>query len=177
MKFNIEEKSVREIASKISLLLLDVDGVLTDGKLYFSNSGEEMKSFSTLDGHGIKMLLSHQIPVGIITGRTSNLVSKRAKDLGLPILAQGCKDKSKALDDILINYPTELAHIAYVGDDFPDLPIMRKVGLGISVPNGHPDVKKSAHIVTSRMGGDGAVREVTDFILKAQKLYSEMAEA
>lgn len=171
MIYNKSENLCTEAARSIQLLLLDVDGVLTDGRLLFSNSGEELKAFSTLDGHGLKMLIQSGIEVGIITGRKSKLVEKRASDLGIKILVQGREDKSAALDEILNGKTLHKNSICYVGDDFPDLSVMRTVGLSVSVPNGHPDVKGEACMITTRAGGSGAVREVTDFILTAKGLY------
>ena len=172
MKCNIDSKQAQLIAQDIQLLLLDVDGVLTDGHLYYSNSGEEMKTFSTLDGHGIKMLQENGIRVGIITGRSSQLLVNRARELGIEILLQGQTNKIDALQQILQQTDASPQAVAYAGDDFPDLQVMRSVGLGISVANGHPDIIASADLVTSRRGGDGAVREITDFLLKAQDKYS-----
>jgi 3-deoxy-D-manno-octulosonate 8-phosphate phosphatase (KDO 8-P phosphatase) len=163
---NSEEKAI-ESASKVKLLLLDVDGILTDGRLYFSNSGEESKAFHSLDGHGIKMLLA-SIPVGIITGRKSNIVTKRAADLGIDILYQGREDKIDVLKEIIANKGIEAHAIAYAGDDLPDLPVLQAVGLSFSVPGAHPDVKGAVSAITARGGGEGAVREITDFILNAQ---------
>ena len=168
MQFNLEQESLKFSASKIRLLALDVDGVLTDGRLYFSNSGEETKAFHSLDGHGIKMLLSAGVDVGIITGRTSLLVENRAKDLGIEILYQGREDKLQALNEIVANKDYPLEQVAYVGDDLPDLPAIQSVGLGFSVPNGHADVRAAAAAVTATAGGSGAVREITDFIIKSQ---------
>ncbi len=168
MIFTSNKEQAIASANKIKLLLLDVDGILTDGKLYFSNSGEEIKAFHSLDGHGIKMLMSTGIPVGIITGRKSNIVSKRAADLGIDILYQGREDKIDVLREIIANTGIDANAIAYAGDDLPDLPVLQAVGLSFSVPGGHPDVIDAVHVVTTRSGGEGAVREVTDFILNAQ---------
>lgn len=176
MIYNKQQDACESAARGIKLLLLDVDGVLTDGSLLFSNSGEEMKAFSTLDGHGIKMLIKSGIQVGIITGRTSKLVEQRARDLGIEILIQGREDKLIALDEILVGNNIEKAAICYVGDDFPDLAVMRAIGLSASVPNGHPDVKSAASFVTERRGGEGAVREVADYLLKAKGLYQALLD-
>ncbi len=173
MDFKSQEETVLAGASNIKLLLLDVDGVLTDGKIYFSNSGDEIKSFNTLDGHGIKMAMSAGIAVGIITGRNSEIVAKRAADLGITILVQGREDKGLALDEILVENPLPLSSICFVGDDFPDLQVMRKVGLSFTVANGHEDVKSEADAITSKAGGSGAVREITDYLLKAQGKYNQ----
>jgi len=173
MLFNKDKDNVLLAAQSIKLLLLDVDGVLTDGKIYFTNSGDEFKSFSTLDGHGIKMAMQAGIDVGIITGRKSDIVAKRAADLGIKILVQGREDKARALDEILTDYPRSFADICFVGDDFPDLQVMKKIGLSFSVANGHDDVKSEADAITQKLGGAGAVREVTDYLLKAQDKYDQ----
>ena len=162
-----EEHSI-ESATKIRLLLLDVDGILTDGKLYFSNSGEESKAFHSLDGHGIKMLMRAGIPVGIITGRKSNIVTNRASDLGIDILYQGREDKIDALREIIANTGIPADAIAYAGYDLPDLPVLQAVRLSFSVPGAHPELKSAVNAITTRSGGEGAVREITDFILSSQ---------
>ena len=168
MIYNIDQDDAESRAKEISLLLLDVDGVLTDGRLYFSNSGEEFKAFHSLDGHGIKMLKQAGIEVGIITGRSSALLEKRAADLGIELLYQGREDKLNVLDEIISSRGIAKSSIAYVGDDLPALPVLNCVGLGFSVPGGHPTIKKSVHAITAYSGGMGAVREVTDFILTSQ---------
>lgn len=172
MKFNNDPDSVKQAASKIELLLLDVDGVLTDGKLFFSNSGEEIKAFHSLDGHGIKMLKKAGIEVGLITGRRSVLLEKRAADLGIDILLQGREDKIVALEEIRAQLQLENENICYAGDDFPDLPALRAVGLSFSVPNGHCDIVSEVDAITETAGGMGAAREITDYILKAQDKYA-----
>lgn len=173
MLFNINKEEVLAATRQVKMLLLDVDGVLTDGKLYFSNSGEELKAFSTLDGHGIKMLQKAGIEVGIITGRKSALLERRALDLGIGLLIQGREDKDVALAEILAERDITSKQIAYVGDDFPDLPVLKTVGVGFSVPAGHADVKSAVAAITEAAGGAGAVREITDFILHSQNLYSQ----
>ena len=171
MIFNKSEESVTRSAKNIKLLLLDVDGVLTDGRLYFSSNGEESKAFNSLDGHGIKMLESAGIQIGIITGRRSPLVEKRARDLGIKLLYQGREDKLAVLDEVMAVTRIDASEIAYAGDDFPDLPVLNRVGLGFSVANGHEDVKSAVDVITSRSGGNGAVREITDFLLQSQGQY------
>ncbi len=158
-------------ASRIKLLLLDVDGVLTDGRLYFSNQGDEFKTFSTLDGHGIKMLQKSGVKVGIITGRTSNLVAKRAGDLGIQILIQGREDKWDALQEILQVHPVDLDEIAFMGDDWPDLTVMCRVGLALTPANGHSSVVERSHWQSQARGGEGAVREACDMLMKAQNTF------
>ncbi len=172
MLFNIDPTEAQERASKVKLLLLDVDGVLTDGKLYYSNSGEEMKAFNTLDGHGIKMLIENGVEVGIITGRSSELLARRAAELGIKLLYQGQPHKMDAMRDALERSNCTPDQVAYVGDDFPDLPVMRIAGLGIAVANAHPDLAARAEMTTERAGGNGAVRETTDYLLSAIGKYS-----
>ena len=142
-----------EKAKAIRLLIVDIDGVLTDGGLHFDNRGEEYKTFNSLDGHGLRMLLDSGIEVAVITGRQSEIVNHRMGDLGVRHIYQGNRDKLPALEKLLRRLDIDAADAAYVGDDLPDLPIMQ-----------HCDW------VTSASGGRGAVREVTDFILHAQGL-------
>lgn len=155
-------------AARVRLLALDVDGVLTDGHLYFSNSGDEIKTFSTLDGQGIKLLQGSGVPVAVITARESLLVARRAENLGIRHLVQNCHDKYAALQGLLDTLGLALEQTAYVGDDLPDLACITRVGLGISVPNGHASVRERAALVTRQAGGSGAVREVCDLIMAAQ---------
>ena len=160
-------------AANIKLLILDVHGVLSDGKLYFSNSGDEMKAFSTLDGQGIKMLQRNGIEVGIITGRTSALVQRRADNLGIKHLVQGREDKLVALKEMSAMLNIDSEHIAYMGDDLPDLAAIRHAHLGITVADGHAFVAEHADWITSARGGNGAVREACEFLLKAQGKLSQ----
>jgi 3-deoxy-D-manno-octulosonate 8-phosphate phosphatase (KDO 8-P phosphatase) len=161
-------------ASQIRLLILDVDGVLTDGGLQFDTRGEEYKTFNSLDGHGIRMLLESHIEVAIITGRESTIVSQRAGELGIRHLYQGCRDKLVAFNELLQETAIDAGQVAYVGDDLPDLPIMRRVGLAIAVKNAHSFVRQHCDWVTTQPGGHGAVREVTDSILQAQGLLDAL---
>ena len=159
-----------EKASRIRLLIVDVDGVLTDGGLQFDNRGEEYKTFNSLDGHGIRMLLDSGIDVAVITGRQSAIVDRRMADLGVRHVYQGCRDKIPAFDKLLAHIKLSAAQVAYVGDDLPDLPVMSRVGLAVAVKNAHSFVKQHCDLVTTASGGKGAVREVSDFILQAQSL-------
>ncbi len=161
-------RDLLEKSKSIRLLVLDVDGVLTDGKLYFSNSGDELKAFSTLDGQGIKMLQNSGVDVAIITGRQSAIVANRANNLGIKHLIQGREDKLVALDELRSKLKIDYRQIAYVGDDLPDLAAMRKVQLGITVANGHTYVAEHADWKTPSKGGEGAVREVCELIMRAQ---------
>ena len=161
-------------ASKIRLLIIDVDGVLTDGGLQFDNQGEEYKTFSSLDGHGIRMLLQCGIEVAIITGRSSGIVSHRMRDLGVKHIYQGYRDKRRAFEKLAADTNIEASHVAYIGDDLPDLPVMQQVGFAVAVQNAHAFVKQHCDWVTTGLGGKGAVREVTDFILHAQGLLEDL---
>lgn len=158
-------------AGKITLLLLDVDGVLTNGQLYFTEHGESIKAFNTLDGQGIKLLQEQGIETGIISGRKSPALANRAQALGITLLAQGREDKYVALTELLLNHKAGLDQIAYIGDDLPDLLVMRHTGLAFAVPDAHREVHRYAHACSRRAGGHGAVRDVCDFILKAQNKY------
>ena len=168
MKFNTNTERAIKVASKIRLLALDVDGILTDGRLYFSSNGEELKTFHSLDGHGIKMLQEKKIEVAIITGRTSTILEQRAAELDIVSVYQGVEDKLRSLNAILENQPYTIDEVAYAGDDLPDLIALQAVGLSFSVPNAHPTVKAAVDLITSLNGGSGAVREISDFILESQ---------
>jgi len=157
-------------ARQVRLLIVDVDGVLTDGGLFFDNNGEEYKRFSSLDGHGIRMALAGGIEIAVITGRQSKIVEHRMRDLGVDRVYQGSRDKLPAFEQLLGDTGLQAGQVAYVGDDLPDLPIMRRVGFAIAVQNAQGFVKQHSDWVTSARGGDGAVREVTDFILHSQGL-------
>jgi len=171
-----DERSYLDRAKKIKLLLLDVDGVLTDGKLYFSNSGEESKAFNILDGHGLKMLQEYGVQVGIITGRKSELVARRAADLGIDIVVQGSEDKRMSADAIRDKLKLNWDQMAYMGDDYPDLAVMCRCGLALTVNNAHRAVSARAHWQTKKNGGEGAVREACDMILQAQGKYEAALE-
>lgn len=164
-------REIQARAAAVRLLALDVDGVLTDGALYFSNGGEEMKAFSTLDGQGIKLLQDSGVTVALITARSSQLVSHRAANLGITRLVQGCDNKLQALLGLLQELQLDPEQAAYVGDDLPDLACITRVGLGIAVANAHAEARAAAAFTTTCEGGRGAVREVCDRILKAQGNY------
>ncbi|MAM71277.1 MAG: 3-deoxy-manno-octulosonate-8-phosphatase KdsC [Gammaproteobacteria bacterium] len=164
---------ILEKARRITLLVLDVDGVLSDGKLYYANSGEEFKAFSTLDGLGIKLLQNAGIEVAIITGRQSAIVSRRAQELGIEKLYQGNDDKLTLLQKILEESGKSFQETAYIGDDLPDLACIRRVEFSATVPNAHPLIHEYALCCTKRAGGDGAVREICDLILRAQDKFDQ----
>ncbi|SFV87032.1 3-deoxy-D-manno-octulosonate 8-phosphate phosphatase [hydrothermal vent metagenome] len=160
--------NTQALAQKIKLIIFDVDGVLTDGGLYFTNDGTEFKRFNSLDGHGIKMLKDTGVEPAVISARESNAVKHRMENLGIVHFYQGQSDKVVAFNDLLQQLNLSAAEVAYVGDDVIDLPVMNKVGFAIAVANAHDLVKQHADLTTEKSGGNGAVREICDFILKAQ---------
>lgn len=159
----------------IQLLILDVDGVLTDGKIYLAADGQEIKVFHTLDGHGIKMLLQAGIQVAIITGRDAPATAARVKQLGIQHYYAGVADKIKAFEDLLQKTQIAEKNCAYMGDDLPDLPVLRRVGLSAAPDNAHDLIKKEVALVTQRKGGEGAVRELCDRILSVHTLSEDKA--
>jgi len=167
------QEKINQLASAVQLLVLDVDGVLTDGSLYFSSNGEETKAFNTMDGLGLKLLQNSGVKVAIITGRQSEIVAQRAASLRIDIIYQGRDDKLDVLDEILSDLGLDYSVVAYAGDDLPDLACIKKSQLGISVPNAHSLVQEAADAITSREGGRGAVREICDWILSAQGNFDE----
>jgi 3-deoxy-D-manno-octulosonate 8-phosphate phosphatase (KDO 8-P phosphatase) len=152
----------------IRLFAFDVDGVMTDGGLYYTDSGEEFKRFNSLDGHGIKMLKASGVEVAIITGRTSKCVTARARNLGIQHVYQGVENKLEAMVDLLDKLQLKRDDAAYMGDDVVDLCVMRQVGLSVSVPDSPQIVRENSAYVTQRRGGHGAVREACELIMSAQ---------
>lgn len=155
-------------AKSIRLIVFDVDGIMTDGGLYLSDSGEEFKRFNSLDGHGLKMLRASGVEAAIITGRTSRCVELRAQNLGIPHLYQGVENKLAAMRTLLAKLALDFESAAFMGDDVVDLPVMRRVALSASVPEAPQIVRDHAHYVTRRNGGYGAVREVCELLMSAQ---------
>jgi 3-deoxy-D-manno-octulosonate 8-phosphate phosphatase (KDO 8-P phosphatase) len=156
------------LLKKISLLLLDVDGVLTTGQVIYNDSGEETKVFDVRDGLGLRLLMEAGIKVGIITGRRSLALVHRCNNLGITLLKDGIRDKAAALENILQETGVPASQTAFVGDDLPDLPVLRRVGVPIAVGDAHDLVKQAAAWTTSARGGRGAVREISERILKAR---------
>lgn len=154
---------------RIQLLALDVDGVLTDGRLYYGARGEALKVFNVKDGHGIKEVAGAGVRVAIISGRKSPIVTRRARELGIRHVFQGVGDKQAALTRFAKAQSVALEHCACVGDDTPDTVMMRVAGLAIAVADAHADALAAAHLVTTRPGGHGAVREVCDWLLDARR--------
>jgi len=153
-----------------------VDGVLTDGSLHYTSSGEEMKSFDIQDGLGIKLLQGAGVTVAIVTGRRSPMVERRAAELGIRHLVQGAEDKLEAFEHLLAETGLSAAEAACMGDDLPDVPLLRRCALGITVPDAPEAVKAHAALVTRRRGGRGAVREACELILAAQGRLDQALE-
>ncbi|MFH1980285.1 MAG: HAD hydrolase family protein [Pseudomonadota bacterium] len=152
----------------VRLVLLDVDGVLTEGRIVYSDSGEEIKSFSVRDGYGIRLMLNAGIQVGIITGRRSAALRHRCRDLGIEMVHEGARQKAPLLATIMADTGQAATAIAFVGDDLPDLPIMTRVGCAVAVADAHEELRGRADMVTAAPGGRGAVRELAEALLKAQ---------
>ncbi len=160
-------RSLPSKAKKIKLLLLDVDGVMTDGSIILDSSGNETKCFHVRDGHGIKLIQKAGIHVGIITGRSSEVVNIRARELGITEVHQGVHDKILVYDAIILKYGLKDEEVAYIGDDAVDLSIFKRVGFAAAVADADPSVKPYVDLITKSAGGRGAVREVINFIIKS----------
>lgn len=167
-------RDLKKRAQNIRLLLLDVDGVLTDGRIIHDDSGGEWKFFDVRDGHGIKLIQRGGVEVGILSGRKAKAVSVRARELGIQLVVQKALDKAKALEQIEKRKKVRAEFICYVGDDVVDIPVFSRVGLAIAVADGVAEAKRHAHYVTRRRGGRGAVREVCERILKWQGKWSKV---
>ncbi len=161
---------------KVALILLDVDGVLTAGQVIYNDMGQETKVFHVRDGLGIRLLMEAGLGVGIVTGRRSMALVHRCNNLGIRLLKDGVTDKAAALEEILKETAVPASATAFVGDDLPDLPIMRKVGVPIAVGDAHDRVKQAAVMTTRAMGGHGAVREISERILKARGDWEPLIE-
>jgi 3-deoxy-D-manno-octulosonate 8-phosphate phosphatase (KDO 8-P phosphatase) len=165
---SVDMNELMQRGKHIKLAVFDVDGVLTDGRLYFLEDGSEFKTFNTLDGQGIKMLINSGVVTAIISGRKTPVVERRAKNLGIAHLYQGREDKLVVLDELLQQLHLSYEQVAYLGDDLPDLPVIRRVGLGMAVANAASFVRQHAHGTTQAKGGEGAAREFCELILSAQ---------
>ena len=159
-------------ATKIKLLICDVDGVFSDGLIYMGNNGEELKTFHTKDGFGIKAILNLDIDVAIITGRESNIVKTRMSALGIKHIYQGKEDKLSVYQHLLKELNLSEEQVAYIGDDVVDLPVIKDCGLGVAVKDAHPLVLQGADFITTVKGGYGAVREVCDLFLQCHQQLS-----
>lgn len=162
------DQEILHIAKRIKLLICDVDGVFSDGLIYMGNQGEELKTFHTRDGYGVKSLMNAGIEIAIITGRRSQIVENRMKALGISLIYQGQDNKLKAYQDICKQLDIKPEQTGYIGDDLIDWPVMEQVALRVCVADGHPLLARRANYVTTIKGGHGAVREVCDLILQAR---------
>ncbi|HEV2801321.1 MAG TPA: HAD hydrolase family protein [Pyrinomonadaceae bacterium] len=170
-RMNVEQR-----AARVKLLLMDCDGVLTDGRITLLGDGDEQKSFHTRDGHGLVLLHRAGLRSGIISGRTSSAVERRARDLGIAYVQQGTWDKIKDFDEVLATAEVEAADTAFVGDDVTDIPLMLRCGFAVAVADATDDTRAAAHYTTTLPGGFGAIREVCELILKAQGRWPELME-
>lgn len=163
--------SLKDRAKKVKMLILDIDGVMTDGRIIYDSRGNELKCFNVLDGMGLALLGFAQIKVALITAKGSKAVTRRARDIGAVEVKQNTIDKLAAFRQILKKYNLKEEDICFVGDDIVDLPIIKRAGFAVSVANGCSEVKKAAHYLTKKEGGKGAVREVIEIILRAQNKW------
>ena len=173
----MDEAEIQKRAGRIKLLLMDCDGVLTDGRIWILENGEDQKAFHTRDGLGIDLLHRAGLKSGIISGRISSALERRAQSLGVSYLWQGRDDKRQAFADTLAQAQVTKDEVAFIGDDLTDLPLMVQCGLAITVGNGAAEVKAHAHYVTKAKGGKGAVREVVELILKAQGRWDDLVKS
>jgi len=165
---------IKETAKSIKLLVCDVDGVLTRGEVYLDNADLELKAFNIKDGLGIKLLQRYGIEIAVITGRTSNIVERRMAELDVKHVYQGKKNKIETYQRLLSSLNLSTSQVAYVGDDLPDLPLIRRSALGIAVADAHDFVKQKADWVTVNKGGCGAVRDIADLLLDAKGVLNEL---
>ncbi len=161
-------------ARAVTLVVCDVDGVLTDGRLFIGAQGELMKAFDVRDGHGIKLLREAGIEVALLTARQSEIVTARARELGLTLVRQGQRDKRSGLAQLLADTGVSARACAYIGDDWPDLPCLQQVGFAATVADGCEEAKALAHWIAPAPGGRGAVRQLAEFILRAQGKYEDL---
>ena len=178
MNVGNDESDIKQLASNLRMLLLDVDGVMTDGGIILIGQEGEAKRFDVQDGMGINLAKSAGIIVGIITSRTSNVVMRRSKELGIDEVSQGTIHKADALDPLLKKYGIETSEVAYIGDDIQDIPLLKRVGISIAVQNAVPLVKECSLYITQARGGHGAIREVVEWLLDLrgdkEKVYKQV---
>ena len=155
-------------AKRVRLMIFDVDGVLTDGRIYYADSGEEMKAFSTLDGHGMRMLMASGVEIALLTGRRSGIVGHRARNLGIERVLQGIDDKRSAFLQLAASLELEPAQCGYMGDDVVDLPVLTRCGFAASTREAPEIVRRHAHFVATQPAGAGAAREVCEAVMRAQ---------
>jgi 3-deoxy-D-manno-octulosonate 8-phosphate phosphatase (KDO 8-P phosphatase) len=173
----MDQSELQQRAERIKLLLMDCDGVLTDGRIWILENGEDQKAFHTRDGLGIDLLHRAGLKSGIISGRTSSALQRRAQSLGVSYLWQGRDDKRQAFADTLAQAQVTTEEVAFIGDDLTDLPLMGQSGLAIAVADAAAEVRERAHYVTEANGGYGAVREAIELILKAQGRWDDLVKA
>lgn len=171
------DQALLDRAKDVRMLILDVDGVLTDGSIILDNNGNELKAFHVRDGHGIKMLQKAGIEIAIITGRRSGVVDRRATELGIRHVYQGALNKAVAYEDLRVTTGIPAGSIACIGDDIVDIPLLRRVALPVAVADATDEAKEAAVFVTKACGGRGAVREVCELILKATGKWDEQLDA
>ena len=157
-------------AQAISLVITDIDGVLTNGQIYYTNQGETFTGFNIQDGLGIRLLLKHHIPVGVLTGRKNPAVMHRMRELGVEHVYQGLSDKIPAFETLLKTLKLTDQEVAYIGDDIPDLAVLKRVGLSVSPADGNAQITQMVHWVTTARGGQGAFRELADLIFEAKNI-------
>ena len=171
-----EIAEIERRAARVRLLLMDCDGVLTDGRIRLLDNGDEEKSFHTRDGHGLVLLHRAGLHSGVISGRTSSAVERRARDLGMRYVRQGTWDKIKDFEELLAEAGMDERQVAFIGDDVTDIPLMQRSELAVAVADAAPETRAAAHYTTQLPGGFGAVREVCELILKAQGRWSELMQ-
>ncbi len=171
----VMREEIKNKMRKIRLLILDVDGVLTDGRIIMNDAGQESKHFDVKDGHGLKLIMRHGLEVMLLTGRSSAVVDCRARDLGIRQVFQGVLNKSEFFQQFLEERALDPEEVAYVGDDVVDIPILKRVGFSVAVKDAVKEVKEVADYVTEKPGGRGAVREICDLLLKVQGKWEEVA--
>jgi 3-deoxy-D-manno-octulosonate 8-phosphate phosphatase (KDO 8-P phosphatase) len=169
------KKNIKEKLKKIKMLILDVDGVMTDGRIIMDDTGRETKNFNVRDGHGLKVLQRFGVKVAILTGRKSKVVEHRAKDLEIKYVYQKVYNKKEVFQSILKKQKLTADEVAFIGDDIVDIPVLKMVGFSVAVADALDVVKKSVNYVTENQGGNGAVREICEMILKAQGKWPEIA--
>ena len=175
-KISVENENLEKV-KKLKLLILDVDGVLTDGRLFFDQQGHEYKSFHAQDGHGIKLLQQTGVDVAVISGRKSQSVTLRMQALGIKLIYQGHEHKVAAFNEIISTLGISASQTAHVGDDLLDLPLMKRAGLGFAVEDANFAVKNYADYITKNKGGLGAVREICDFIMQTQGSFDNILQS
>ncbi len=166
--------TIKQRAKKIKMLILDIDGVMTDGRIIYDSKGNELKCFNVLDGMGLAVLKQIKMKVALVTAKGSRAVLRRARDIGVTEVWQNAHDKLKPYRQILKKHKLKNEDICFVGDDLVDLSVMKRAGLSVAVANACPEAKRIAHYVTKKEGGKGAVREIIEIILRAQNIWPEI---